>query len=243
MTERTSDVVPDALTRLTQILIADEDVDSTLTRICRLATDAIATAECADVSLVIPGHGVQTRGSPDKLAQAVDLLQYETGEGPCLSSIDRQAIFRVDDMSTESRWPHFATRAAKETGVRSMLAFVLEVDACALAALNLFSTSTRAFDEGDEKEGLVFATQAATVLANATALAGAKASIQQLQDAMASRGVIGQAIGIIQGREGISKAQAIALLKKMSQHSNVKMKHVAETIVAKAEENPSAPSV
>lgn len=236
MTERPSiEAVLDVRSRLSEILIADEDVNSTLVTICRLSVNAILGAECADVSLVVPGTGIQTHGSTNALAEAVDRLQYEVGEGPCLSSIEQQAIFRVDDMSTERRWPRFAARAAEETEVRSMLAFVLQVDENVLASLNLFSTAADAFDAKDEKTGLVFAAHAATVLANAETHASDKAAIRQLEDGMATRGVIGRAIGIIQGREGLSEAEAFALIKQASQRTNVKMKDLAEGIVAEAE--------
>lgn len=239
MIEPLPPVLPDPLTRLSRTLIAQEDVDSTLTKICQLSINAIATADSADISLVLGNGKIETRGSTSALAEAVDLLQYETGEGPCLSSIDSHATFRVDDMSTESRWPRFAARAAKETKVRSMLAFVLKINDNALASLNLFSKSLRAFDVGDERIGLVFAAQAATVLANASTHASDQASIQQLQDGLHSRGVIGQAIGILQERGKLSEAEALVLLKEMSQRANVKMRDIAYDIAIKAEPTKS----
>lgn len=239
MTASGDGVIPDALTRLSRTLIDGEDVESTLVRICQLAITAVVSAECADVSLVVPGEGILTRGSTDELAEAVDRLQYEAGAGPCLSSIDRQATFRVDDMRTETRWPRFAKRAAEETGVRSMLAFVMKVDENALASLNMFSTLPGAFDESDERIGLVFATQAATVLANAETHARDRAAIEQLEDGLRTRGTIGRAIGILQGRQGLSESESVALLKKMSQTSNVKMRKLAEDIAAQAESDPA----
>jgi len=55
--------------------------------------------------------------------------------------------------------------------------------------------------------------------------------IANLQLALESRDVIGQAKGILMERHGISADDAFARLVAMSQHSNVKVREVAEHVV------------
>ncbi|MDZ5662193.1 ANTAR domain-containing protein [Nocardioides sp. S-58] len=68
---------------------------------------------------------------------------------------------------------------------------------------------------------------------DATPLASAAMEIEQLQRGMQARTVIGQAQGILMERLGMSAAQAIDYLRRVSSHSNRKLvdiaRHIAET--------------
>ena len=61
---------------------------------------------------------VRTQAGTAELVYQVDQVQYDTGEGPCLSSLYQQRTVRLSDMATELRWPRFTRRAA-ELGVGS----------------------------------------------------------------------------------------------------------------------------
>lgn len=56
-------------------------------------------------------------------------------------------------------------------------------------------------------------------------------SESQLQTALASRDVIGQAKGILMARERLSGLQAFQLLLRTSQHTNIKLVDIARWIV------------
>jgi AmiR/NasT family two-component response regulator len=64
-----------------------------------------------------------------------------------------------------------------------------------------------------------------------TTLARAAMEIEQLHRGMQARTVIGQAQGILMERLGMSAAQAIDYLKRVSSHSNRKLVDVARHIV------------
>ena len=220
----------ESLSELSRVLIGDEDVDSTLTKVCRLAVRTISGADFASVSLVGPREKVSTVGATDARATYVDGLQAATRQGPCLSSIATQETFRIDDISVDTKWPRFAMRTAAETEVQSLLSFVLEVGDRSIASLNLFSCSLRAFDEADERVGFVFAAHAAVVLANAQAFETSISKVSQLESAMLTRGTIGRAIGILQEREGLSEEEAFTHLKELSQAGNKRISAIAEEL-------------
>lgn len=54
---------------------------------------------------------------------------------------------------------------------------------------------------------------------------------QQLRDAMRTRAVIEQAKGILMGQRGCSAEEAFALLVRLSQDANIKLRRVAEQLV------------
>lgn len=66
-------------------------------------------------------------------------------------------------------------------------------------------------------------------------LLDAEAELATLRDALASRLVIGQAMGLLMARQGLSTDDAFAVLARMSQESNVKLRDVAARLVTEAE--------
>src|SRR5215510_3827336 len=61
-------------------------------------------------------------------------------------------------------------------------------------------------------------------------------TINQLDTALESRTVIGQAVGIVMERHQVSEDRAFAYLVRMSQTNNVKLRQVAQSLVARADQ-------
>ena len=161
----------------------------------------------------------------------IDELQYETGEGPCLSSIKEHATFVIADMDDDETWPKFSARAARETGVRSMLSHVLEVEQDALGALNLTALEKDAFTSEDVATGAIFAVHAGIALGNALTFAQEENQIIQLEEGLVTRKVIGQATGLLMAQEGLSADEAFERLVHVSQNANVKLRDIARRYV------------
>lgn len=100
-----------------------------------------------------------------------------------------------------------------------------------IGALNLYSKTERAFDERATAVGEIFARQASIALHNAHTYAAAREPSEQLNDALQSRDVIGQAKGILMEREGVTDQAALDMLKSASQNANVKLREIAERVV------------
>jgi GAF domain-containing protein len=172
---------------------------------------------------------VSTSVATHEVAQRADDHQYRTDEGPCLEAVRTGEIYKIDDMSGETRWPHFAPRAAQE-GVTSSYSMPLVVGGRILGALNLYSLHSR-FGADDERVGQAFARQAAIALANAQAYQKTRDLVDQLNEALQSRDVIGQAKGILMAQESITADVAFERLRTMSQSGNVKLRELAQHIV------------
>jgi AmiR/NasT family two-component response regulator len=78
-------------------------------------------------------------------------------------------------------------------------------------------------------------TIAATDDGNVAALAQANAEIEGLREALRTRTVIGQAVGILMTEQVLSTDEAFAELVERSSHSNVKLRDVATRIVELAD--------
>jgi GAF domain-containing protein len=195
------------------------DLEGTLQAITAAATSVIPHAEGCSISYVIGRSRVQPRASTGDLPRAVDALQEELGQGPCLDAIWQQEVVRVDDLSGDERWPEFACRAS-ERGVGSMVCFRLFVEGDRLGALNMYASAAHAFDDDSQDIGRLFAAHAAI------AVAGAEHE-EHLRTALTSRDIIGQAKGILMERHKLTAVQAFAVLTRVSQELNRKLVDVA----------------
>jgi DNA-binding NarL/FixJ family response regulator len=94
--------------------------------------------------------------------------------------------------------------------------------------------------EADEYDGIAvglgeqFAKPAAVSVNNAQLLASARARVQRLQDAVATKAMIDQAIGILRCRDGGSSEEALVRLQRISQSENVKIAVAAQQLVDEA---------
>jgi hypothetical protein len=214
--------VRDAIDRMVRRLVETRDVNETLTALTAAAVDSIPPVHFASVSYRTVGKPIETLAPTDPLAVAIDELQYDLSEGPCYAVVAAERVALSNDLSKEERWPEFGPRAAA-LGVGSQLALVLVAEARQRAALNLYSRDRQAFD-GSFEIAELFATQAALVL-------GFSRTIQNLDDALGSRTVIGQAVGIVMERYGVDQTRAFEYLTRLSQNSNTKLRTVADRLV------------
>lgn len=213
------------LSRLARELEDEDGLAATLDAIVHAAVGSVPGAEHASISMVRGRREVTSRAATSDLARTNDRAQYEAGEGPCLESLFERRTVSVPDMAVESRWPAFSQRSSG-LGVSSMLSVQLFVAGDDLGALNLLSTQPHAFDEGSEHIALLFASHAAV------AIVGAEQE-EQLLDALAQRDVIGQAMGVLMERYGITSSRAFGLLTRVSQRNNVRLLELAGEIVAR----------
>lgn len=215
-------------------LLDEESVQATVDTIVARAVDLVDDCAAAGVLVLRQGR-VVTLSATDNVVRASDRMQDELGEGPCFDAAYRkEETYRVADMSrSEPRWPRFAPQA-RELGVGSMMGFLLFTHGDDdLGALDLYSSRPGAFTETSARAGWVVASHAAVALSNSRTHA-------QLWEAVESRQNIGQALGILRERHNLGEQEAFEHLRRVSQHRNVKMHELAET-VNRTGEVPGAP--
>ena len=222
----------EAFAELGRIRLADIDLETLLDKIAYLAKRTIPGATEVSVTLV-HGDRARTAAFTGELALKVDEQQYERGYGPCLDASAANISLSVPDTGAEERWPDWAA-AAHQAGVHSSLSIGLPVQERVTGALNLYATETHAFDDDALAIAQTFAGFAAVALANAHLYETQATLATHMQKAMDSRAVIEQAKGIIMGSRHCSPAEAFAILTKLSQDSNRKLRDVATALVETA---------
>ncbi|ACQ79925.1 ANTAR domain protein with unknown sensor [Beutenbergia cavernae DSM 12333] len=213
----------DQLADAVRLLAAEPTLQQTLDRITDLARTMIDGCHAAGVSLVRSGR-IETPSATHPLVRAGDELQYSIGEGPCLDAIRDEEIVRSADLVDDLRWPRWSDRVVRDLGVRSMLAVQLYTSDAAHGALNMYSREPGAFRDDVVPLATTFGAVAAAALEAAR-------TEEQLQSAVQTRTVIGQAQGIVMERYGVSDAQAFAVLSRVSQSSNTRLADIARDVV------------
>jgi len=211
------------LSRFARSLQQQQDPHTTLLEVVRAAVELVPGCDEGSISVVLGRRRVHSEAASGDLPRIVDALQEGLGQGPCLDAAYEHETVRVPDMAGEARWPLFSAAAAAE-GALGMMSFQLYVQGDNLGALNLFARRAFAFDDESEHVGLLFASHAALAYAAAQDKAG-------LTRTAVTRQLIGQAQGILMERHKVTPDQAFAMLVRVSQHRNDKLRHVAERLV------------
>jgi GAF domain-containing protein len=207
-------------------LESEPTVRATLQRVVEIARLIVPGCHHAGITVLRRGKP-ETPAATDEVSAEVDKVQYETGEGPCLSAIVERDTFRTGDLAGESRWPKFSGPAVQRTGVRSVLAYRLFTDADTFGALNLYSRERAAFDDDAVGIGGILAAHAALAFARARE----REQISGLEQAVASNRAIGMAIGILMATHRIDQDVAFELLRTLSQHTNRRLREIADEVI------------
>ena len=224
----TPDVV-DALTELFDLMVATPSMGTFLDDLARLAATVLTPPASCGITLA-QDHLPLTVASSDPLAAHVDEVQYGEDQGPCLQAMRTGTAVLVEDLSTERRWGAYPAHALTY-GIHSSLSLPLTVNGDSRGALNLYATTPGVFGFSEQQSAEFFAGQVSAGLTVVTRQAQQVQLSEQLRDALASRAVIDQALGIVMGQNRCDHDSAFAILRTSSQHQNRKLRDVATEIV------------
>lgn len=206
-------------------LLAQDSVAATLERITASTTELVEGCDAAGI-LVLHDNTVESLAPTHQMVTDSDQLQQRLGEGPCFDAArtaQGERVFRIADLTgLQQRWPAYAPQA-HALGVGSMMGFLLFTEDEDLGALNLYSHKPGAFTEASEVAGWLLASHAAVAFSSARTHA-------QMEQAVATRHLIGQAMGILMGSHHLTEEQAFDVLRRYSQENNIKLREVARLI-------------
>lgn len=229
----TSDGVPlpplEAFDELAQLVVSDNSLESVMSAIAEVGKRLLPSAREVSVTFVRGGKA-ETVASTGDLARLMDERQYEADEGPCLIAAVTGEVVALPDAGGAEEFPRFAA-AARENGVGSSLSVPVRLPDPISAGLNLYSGEREGFSEQDLELARALAAYAAVALANTHLFESQKRVAEHLERALATRGVIDQAKGILMGQRRCSADEAFQILVEVSQQTNRKLRDVAEELV------------
>jgi GAF domain-containing protein len=204
-------------------------LDETLSRITAAAVEVLPDVDSASITVKHADGKLETVAPTDDVLWGVDAAQYELREGPCYEAAVESVHVISPDLAADQRFPRYAA-AAVPAGIRAQAGIRLFDAPKSQGALNLYSARVGAFEDFDTISRL-FAHQSAMAISYAH-------EIHNLHEAMRTRRTIGQAVGIVMERYKMSDPRAFAFLSRLSQDYNVKLRRVAEEIVASVGSEP-----
>ena len=215
---------------------SDQGVLGVVERVVETAGALVPGADVVSVVLREPDGRYATVHANHEVAERAERLQGDLGEGPVPSAAHRDGIGAAvaHDLAGGGSWPTFGPRAAAELGLHGALSAGMFPggDPPRFGALNFYSWSPGAFAHDARDHALVLAAYAATAISAVQARTASELREAQLTEALRSRDVIGQAKGILMERRGQSAEEAFGVLQRASQDLNIKLRDVAQTLVA-----------
>ena len=229
------------LAGLQNALLRTDSVEQFLHELAVLAARTVGEGMTCGMALRRRGGLASATACSDPLASEADRVQYEAGDGPALHALRHARPVNVRDTATASSWPGFCRQAAS-LGIRSCYAVPLINDGEPAGALVLYSRRPGAFGPEEARRAQKFARHASGALTLSLRMASCADQNDQLRSSIVSRAVIDQALGVIMATERCPQDKAFALLRSVSQNTNVKLRDLAATIVTRVTGEPPRPT-
>jgi len=166
----------------------------------------------------------------EQLVVEAEQHQNLVREGACHEAHKTNEIVVVDDLTTETRWPEYCPRVL-ELGLRAVLGVPMNAHGQTIGVINIYREHPSEWSAKDIATAEIIAAMGAGYILNANQMRAQQALAEQLEAAIESRDVIGQAKGIIMVQADIDADGAFDLLRSMSQRQNRKLRDVAQTVV------------
>lgn len=226
-----------AFTELVDVLLAGGQVELSPQRIVDIAARMMPRCEHAGVIAVDDGQP-RTVASTGPVADHVNAIQFDVGDGPALDVLVVDDYFKADDLIDDPRWPRFGRKVVEACGIRSMISYRLYLGRRRGAVLSFYSSWPHAFDDVAAAMGAIFAAYCSLVLIS-----------QALGDEVGPRRAatvqreIGAASGILMATGQLSADEVFDQLQRASQqlHHNLHSPRLDVTVAELSPDHPDNP--
>lgn len=229
-----TDPLADTDLTLQEMVLQSRDINDFLAELAALAASRLSA----------PGNTIQagvtvlrrkrpeTAAGSDASAGALDEMQIDFGDGPCLTALRTQETVLVPDLRVEKRWTRYIAAAAAQ-GVLSILAVPLALAGNARAVLNLYSGRSNGFSSEDIVFAEAFGAQAASSVRLALRITELSEARHDLAAAISSRTLIDMALGAVMADHRCSREEAFTLLSKAASSRKMKLRDAAAAVVTR----------
>ncbi|MBT2566960.1 GAF and ANTAR domain-containing protein [Arthrobacter sp. ISL-85] len=210
--------------------LTEENAARAVQSLAYVLKDSVPGSAGAGASLINARGRRESAGVTDPVVLRADKLQYELGQGPCLSAWAEQRAIIIQDARQETRWPRW-TAAVADLPLRSVLSAPVTTQGRHIGAFKVYSPHPMAFD--DHSVFLIerLAAPAAVMLGNARDRETAQRLSTQLVEALANRDMISRAEGVLIERMNITSREAFTIMLSASRGEGKPLHEVAREIV------------
>lgn len=197
------------------------------------------TEACADL-FGVSGSGIMLAdeqnvpryvAASDGPGRILEVVESDTGQGPCTEAFVNNAVVASTDVITEGRWPDLAS-ALRPHGVRAVLGLPVRLGGVTVGTLDVFYDHPHVWQD-DECQALGrYRDVIESTLAAAVAAQNAGELAAQLQYALDYRVIIERGVGYLMARDGVDAMTAFNRLRRAARDTQSKIGDVAQRLVS-----------
>jgi GAF domain-containing protein len=221
----------EALAQFAQAMAAPYDPDELLHQLVLHATKTLE-ASGAGIMLADQDGELHFVAASDQRVVLAELWQDELREGACFDAYHLAEPVVVPDLREHvARWPGYAPRIL-DLGLHAVLGVPMRGAGTTIGVMNVYCTTPKGWDDEEVQVATVLGVLGTGYILNANQRRDHETVVDQLQTAIASRDLIGQAKGLLMAEQDLDADAAFSVLRERSQRSNSKLRDVAAQLVA-----------
>jgi len=220
-----------AIREFTTTILNPYDLEDLLDR---LTDHAMIVTGSQGAGVMLAGQaGLGFAAATDPRVVEMESLQDRTHTGACHEAFLTRELVGVEDLAATDRWPAYRDRAL-ELGFGAVMGVPMHACGETIGVLNVYRRTPGPWSEADVEAAEILTAMGAGYILHANQLRGQHDLAAQLEAAIASRDLIGQAKGLLIARHGIDAEAAFAMLRAESQTTNRKLRDVAAELLDNA---------
>jgi GAF domain-containing protein len=210
--------------------LSQESASKAVQSLAYVLKDSVPGSAGAGASIINARGRRESAGATDPVVLRADKLQYDLGQGPCLSAWAEQRAIIIQDTRQETRWSEW-TAAVAGLPLRSVLSAPLTTEGRRIGAFKVYSPVPGAFDDYSVFLIERLALPAAIMLGNARDRETTQRLSSQLVEALANRDLISRAQGVLIERMNLTPPDALTVMLSTSRMENEPLHEVAGEII------------
>jgi GAF domain-containing protein len=225
------DELSTVIARIQGLLLTEEKVTTAVQLLAQAAKESVAGTIGAGVSLLDARGRRTSSGYTDTIVSRADAIQYECGEGPCLTAWAAEEPVLITNLREESRWPEWR-KAADGLPILSVVSVPLIADGECIGAMKLYAAAPNVYDESSTALLQLIAGPAALLLSHIQASEAPHRMTEGLRASLHSRDLVNRACGVLMERFGLPQQAALQRLINQAREENLALQQVSERILA-----------
>jgi GAF domain-containing protein len=197
-----------------------------------LSTSCVGLFGLASAGVMLHDNrqNLQVIASSDERGRALELLELQNSEGPCLDAYRLKRPVQAVAEEALDRWPMF-TPHAQSMGYQAYIAVPMRLRDQVIGALNLFRDEGHVLHAQELREAQALADIATIGLLNERALRESRLVAEQLQHALTSRVVLEQAKGALASMLDCDVDEAFKVMRTYARNHNLRLGDIARQVI------------